>query len=181
MIKEKIKEYILYWDFLGSLAIASALFYSLPLTITNSFAKDLSGVGISILSIIFSVYFAALAIIISSSDDDFIRFLDEKGRYNKIIGSFKYSLSVLFCALLYSVFMYANAAILIERKIDTQQNYLFCIFVFAFFYGLFVSLSATLSSIKYALTRVKFINKKDEIAAQSRAEESKRQIEERKQ
>ncbi len=169
-MKDKIFRYIISWDFLISSAIAVTLYFLFLPDISNTFVKDLSGVGISVLSIVFSVYFAALAIIISSSDDDFIRFLEVKGRYQQITSTFRYSLAVLFLALLYSVFTYANAAILIERKIQSQQNYLFCIFTFAFFYGLLVALSATLDSIRYALTRVKFINKKDEIEARRKDE-----------
>ena len=173
-MRNKLFTYFISFDFILS-AIITAASYLLPAYLSNSLVKDFSGVAISILSIIFSVYFAAIAIIISSSDDDFIRFLDGKGRYNQIVNSFKYSLAVLFSALLYSVFLYANAAILIEKSLPVQSKYLFCCFVFIFFYSLFAAATSTLDSIQYVLMRVKFINKKDELEAKRKLEDDETQ------
>jgi hypothetical protein len=174
-MRNRFLTYLVSFDFILSVAITAASFL-LPAYLSNSLVKDFSGIAISTLSIIFSVYFAALAIIISSSDDDFIRFLSMKGRYNQIVNSFKYSLAVLFFALLYSVFLYANAAILIEKGFSSQSKYLFCCFVFIFFYGLFVAAASTLDSIQYVLMRVKFINKKDELKAKRKLEEDEANV-----
>ena len=154
-----IRYIIISLDFFGSIFIGVLAYQTIPDNVSNTFAKDLYGIGISVLSIIFSVYFAALSIIISSSNDDFVSFLDRDGKYKTLINAFRYSLTVLFVALMYSIAMYTYAALLIEKNITTQIKILLSSFSFAFFYGLFAALTATLDSIKYALTRTKFLEK----------------------
>jgi len=89
-----IKRVVFAWDFL--LAIVGAIFIAVvfPCALPIDFAKDIYNVGISVLSIVFSVFFAALAIIMASSDDDFVRFLEKDGDYTLLINTFQVSLSV---------------------------------------------------------------------------------------
>ena len=157
-----VSDFILCWDFLTSLFVASILYYLLPSTISNAFSRDVYGIGISVLSIVFSVYFAALAIIISSSDDDFVDFLEEQGSYTGIISTFRSSLFILFIALLFSLFIYALTSAWIASGVNPgqtgfQSKKYFVAFVFLFFYGLFCALNATLDSIKYALSRARYL------------------------
>lgn len=164
----RVKDTIFCWDFLASLAISIVLYHTIPNNVSNSFCQDIYGIGISVLSIIFSVYFAALAIIISSSDDDFVNYLEEDGVYTGIIWTFRYSLFILFTALLFSLLMYAlTSAWIASSNVLNQDNLqpsiYFSIFVFLFFYGLFCALNTTLDSIKYALSRVRYLNLQKDI------------------
>jgi hypothetical protein len=156
------RQIILSWDFLVSIAITVFFAIVLGNSISSGFAKDVYGVGISVLSIVFSVYFAALALIITSGDDDFVHFLEEEGDYTGIIDTFKFSLLVLFCALIYSILIYTftsyQAYQSALQQIEAYQPEIFLwVFVFSFSYGLFAALRATLDSITYALFRVRFL------------------------
>jgi hypothetical protein len=145
-ILQRIKDIIFCWDFLVSFAISIGLYFAIASDISNSFCQDIYGIGISVLSIVFSIYFAALAIIISSSDDDFVNYLEDQGAYTGIIWTFRYSLFVLFVALLFSLLMYAltsawiNSSNVLTQN-DVQPREYFSAFVFLFFYGLFCALN----------------------------------------
>lgn len=153
----KLKNIIVSRDFLGALCvalIASAIFFP---SVKNEFAKDLYSVDISVLSIVFSVYFAALAIIISSGDNEFIHYLEKNGYYGVIVNSFKFSLLALFVALIYSCFIYTLTAFWVSNNLaDQNTTYLF-LFVFLFLYGLFATAISSLDAIKYSEYRVKFL------------------------
>lgn len=135
-----------------------------PELISNAFCKDIFGIAISILSIIFSVYFAALVFVMSASDNDFIRFLEEKKRYTYIIGTFRISLVILFSALMISIIAYVATLAMIEMEYKYQQKWIIAIFTFSFLYGLFAALATTLDSIRFALSRVSFLKRITDIA-----------------
>ncbi|MGB5769357.1 MAG: hypothetical protein WBM32_05725 [Crocosphaera sp.] len=158
----RVKMIVLGWDFLVSLAISLISYFAINVSISNLFAKDIYGIGISVLSIVFSVYFAALAIIIASSDDGFVDFLEKQGVYQEIIWTFRYSLFILFIGLLFSLIIYALTSAWITFSDAARQNSLqpreyFAVFIFLFSYGLFCSLNSTLDSIKYALRRSRYL------------------------
>lgn len=153
----KLKDFFLAWDFLTAFPISVFISYLLPYWVVNDFAHDLFGIGISVLSIVFSVYFAALAIIISSSDDDFVRFLEEEGEYTAIITTFQFSLAALFVALIYSLVLYAFTASWISQKFESQPYWWLSIFSFLFLYGLFAALNSTFDSITYAKFRTRYL------------------------
>ena len=77
----RIRDVFFSWDFIFSTIIVGILIILLPTYISAQFAQDVYSMAITILSIIFSVFFAALAIIISTSEDDFVRFLEDDGIY----------------------------------------------------------------------------------------------------
>ncbi|MBW4694279.1 MAG: DUF4747 family protein [Lyngbya sp. HA4199-MV5] len=157
---ENIKYILLSWDFPLSIAIGALLYFLLPETVPNAFAKDVYGVAISILSIIFPLHFAALTIIMSSSDDSFVLFLEEKNRYTAIIFIFRFSLLSLFAALVFSIFAYVNTLVLTVEGFSDQRKYLFSIFASIFSYGLCATLTTTLDAITYGLMRSKFLRAK---------------------
>lgn len=76
-MKNKLKM-IVGFDLILSLVIVTALILCLPGDLSNSFSRDIYNVGISVLSIVFSIFIAALGIIMSSGSDDFIAFLEEE-------------------------------------------------------------------------------------------------------
>lgn len=154
----KIKSIFLSWDIILSIVISVLFYFNVPCLIDIVFAKDLYSIGISVLSIVFSVYFAALAIIISAGDNEFVKFLEEdENLYSELIFTFKFSLIILFIALIYSIILYIQTPFKISQDIKFQNRIFVVIFSFLFFYGLFASLNATLDSIKFAKYRTKFL------------------------
>ncbi|HEX8235983.1 MAG TPA: hypothetical protein VF600_08500 [Abditibacteriaceae bacterium] len=153
----KIKDIFLSADFIGAVAIAIALTGLLPTHLDNDFAKDFYSIGISVLSIVFSVFFAALAVIISASDNDFVMFLEEDGSYSNLIKVFRFTLGILFVALLYSVALYGLTAVWITSKGETQGKWWFITFCFLFLYSLFSAYNSTYDSINYAKFRAIYL------------------------
>ena len=158
----KTRDIFLAWDFLGALCVAGLVFVFFAPSVSNTFVKDLYGVGISVLSIVFSVYFAALAIIISSGDNDFVRYLQSRGYYRNIIDAFKLTLIILFLALIYSIVIYSLTSAWLNRNAGEQNVFWFIVFAFCFTYGLFATANSVLNAIKYAEFRVKFLMMKRE-------------------
>jgi len=155
----KLREIILSWDFIIAAFVTVAAFFLLDKNLANALCKELYNVGISVLSIVFSVYFAALAIIISSSDDEFVRFLEEVGDYSKLIATFRYTLALLFVSLMYSIALYSITSVWINDQILEQPNWFLLIFAFLFPYSLFGAVSVTVDAIQYAKYRSEFLAK----------------------
>jgi hypothetical protein len=119
---------------------------------------DLFGMGIGVLSITFSVLFASLAFIISSSDDSFVAFLEEDGGvFTEIVNTYTWTVGSLFIGLIYSIIVYSISAFKISIYDDQEINNLFIvIFGFLFFYGLIATLLSTTSAIKYTKRRIDY-------------------------
>jgi hypothetical protein len=153
------------WDFMvagSALAVAAV---TSPARIPNNLAKDLYGLGTSMLAILFSVFFAALAIIMSSSDDEFVGFLEEENGYTKIVATFRFTLLVLFVALMYSLFMYVYTSFRIDASAKYQCKWWLLVFGFLSLYGMFAALASSLDSISYARHRSRFISAKKRVSA----------------
>jgi len=161
--KERLKSVLIAPDFIVSLLVFVLTINLSPDKLSNEFAKDVYSIGITVLSIVFSVYFAALAIIISSSDNDFIDFLDQEGGYVSLIQNFRFSLGILFIALLYSIVIYVFTVIWFYNKHPDQSKWLFSLFSFVATYGLLSTVAATNDAINFALYRAKFLRKIREI------------------
>jgi hypothetical protein len=159
---KRAKDIVLSPDFLVSLGISVLVWIVADSIISNEFSRDIYSVGITVLSIVFSVYFAALAIIISSSDDEFVDFLEQEGDYTTLIKNFRFSLTVLLIALVYSIVLYTLTTIWFYNQILNQPGYLFILFVFIFIYGLLATFAATNDAIRYSLYRAKFLRYKRE-------------------
>lgn len=158
-----VKSILISPDIALSVLVGFIVYILSPDLISNPFCKDIFSVGISILSIVFSVYFAALAFIISASDNDFIKFMEEKKQYTSIIGIFRVTLIILFLALLISIIAYVATLIMIETNYKYQYKWIISFFTFSFFYGLLAAFATTLDSIRFALSRANFIRKIMEI------------------
>jgi hypothetical protein len=152
-----IKRVVFAWDFL--LAIVGAIFIAVvfPCALPIDFAKDIYNVGISVLSIVFSVFFAALAIIMASSDDDFVRFLEKDGDYTLLINTFQVSLSVLFVALIFSIVLYTYSAFRLANHVLFQRKWWLVAFGFLFLWGLFAAASSIHDAILYSKFRSRFL------------------------
>ncbi|WP_204745135.1 hypothetical protein [Flavobacterium silvisoli] len=126
-------------------------------------------IAISVLSIIFSLFFAALAIIMSSSDNDFVSFLDEDGTFTYLMWTFKAVLISLFISLVYSIVLYTGTSYYIETKdpqIWLQHKSLFISLVLLFTYCMIATGLSVKHTIKFSEYRSTFlrIKRKEEQA-----------------
>jgi hypothetical protein len=154
----KLREILTSWDVLAAAAISLATALRVPQWAPNVLVKDFYGTGIAVLSIVFSVFFAALAIIMSSSDDDFVAFLEEEKGYTRIVNTFRFTLILLFVALLSGLFLYVYSSIRLQVKVECQSKWWSVVFEFLFLYSLLAALSGALDSVSYSKYRSRFIS-----------------------
>lgn len=153
----KLRDVLWSLDLWCAIAAAIATFYLLPSAPRADFAKDLYGVGISVLSIVFAVYFAALAIIMASPDDDFITFMEEEGDYSRLIANLRFTQWALFIALIASLALYGWTANQVSTKTEVQSKAWLVSFVFLFSYSLFSAGAAIHDAIQYSKYRTRFL------------------------
>jgi hypothetical protein len=155
----KVKNIILSWDFVISVIIAIITWCLLPLWLKLPFAAGFYMVGITVLSIVFSLFFAALAIIMSSTDNDFILYLEEKKQFTTLMTSFRFTLYVLFLSLVYSIILYTCSDYVIKElgEKTVQHKVFFIIFLFLFSYSLLATGLSVKDSISFTHYRTKFL------------------------
>lgn len=156
----KIKNIICSWDICIAFLITITIYLVLPDKINDDLAKDFYKIGISVLSIVFSIYFAAFAIIISASDDKFVLFLEEEGHFTELLSHSKFTIILLFISLMFSLFCYGLTKLYNGDCVGHQSKYYLSIFIFLFIYSLFAALIAANDSISYAKYRTKFLKLK---------------------
>ena len=144
-------------DFWAACAASVLVRLLLPVYIKSEFAKDIYGVAIGILSILFSVFFAALAIIMASTDDQFVKFMEDAGDYSRLISTMLFTLRSLFVALVVSILLYVHSSFRISAGVEHQRRWLLDSFAFLFTYALFASLAATHDAIRYSQYRIRFL------------------------
>jgi|SRR5690606_7680788 len=153
-----VRKYIWSYDTIISIIISFVCMCFLPDYIGGELVKDLLGMGIGVLSIIFSIFFAALAFIISASDDEFVSFLEKKGLFTKLINTFRWTVGSLFFALFYSILLYVVTAFRLSLNSTFQiSEILMVIFCFMFFYSLLATIESTNDAIRYSKTRITFV------------------------
>ena len=173
ILKNFVQRFLLSWDFFAAFLVALLTNFYVHSNILNDFARDIYNVGITTLSIIFSAYFAALAIIVSLGDSEFIDFFDEDGDYTRLIKSFRLALLSLLVALLIAIALYAFSSFLFYGKYSEQPKVLLTLFSFFSIYGIIATFIAANDAINYALCRVKFLRFKRGEIEKKRLEESK--------
>lgn len=156
--KIKIKLILRGLDLWLAVVVAIALFVCVPNhSVLNVVAKDLYGIGMSILSVIFSVFIAALAIIMSSGSDDFIDFLEAEGHFTLIVWGLKFTLGLLFVALIISIVFYSLTSFWIGLKYEEQSVFWLSVYSFFAMWSLLATFQSAISSILYSQYRIKFI------------------------
>jgi hypothetical protein len=145
------------WDLLGALGVALLVVFLFRGPISAAFAKEVYEMGGSVLAIVFSVFVAALAIITSSSDDEFIRFLEEENLFTELLWGFKITLWLLFVALVYAVVLFLWTASYQPSASASQPPLLLGSFLFLFTWALLATISTTNASVNYAQLRVRFL------------------------
>jgi len=153
------KKYILSFDTLIAFIASGVSFYAMPDYVSFDLSISIFEMGIGVLSITFSIFFAALAFIISSSDDDFVSFLQELKVYDKIINTFTITVVSLFVALVYSILAFIFTSFYKYKDASLSLNEWFlAIFCFLFFYSLIATALSTNDALKYSERRLRFIN-----------------------
>jgi len=99
------------WDIVLAVAVLLCALVLIPHRVSGSVAIEVYQLCVNVLAIVFSVYFAALAIVIASPDDDFVRFLEEKGDFTRIVWSLQFCLKLLFAALATSLILFVRMVV----------------------------------------------------------------------
>ncbi len=156
----KIYSIFLSWDFgvASVLAIVTALLC--PTTVSMTMARDFYSVGVSVLSVVFSVFFAALAIIMSAGDNEFVAFLHQDGSYSEIVWSFRFTISALFVSLAIALTEYAYVGFRLSHGAEWHSKWFLVVFVACFPYSLIAVALSVHDAIKYSDARVRFLNSK---------------------
>lgn len=161
----KISNIILSWDFVISIVLTLVTALILPSYLELEFCKSFYSTGITVLSIIFSIFFAALAIIMASSDNDFIEFLEENGDFTILLDTFKITLIMLFISLIYSIVLYVitdyNLTTLRYENVKQHKTY-FMIFEFLFCYSLLSTGLSVKDTIIFSNFRARYLSKKNQ-------------------
>lgn len=157
-----LKSFVLSWDTAVALLTALVLASMIPERVNNSLAKDIYGVGITTLSIVFSMFFAALAMIMSSGDNDFVYFMEHPdGGYTELLSLFRFTLCSLFVALTLSIVFYGVTSWLITshgvEKQSFQNKWFLVGFSSVSVYALVATLLSSVDAIRYAELRVKYL------------------------
>ncbi len=99
----------------------------------------------------------------TSSDNEFIKFLEKTNHYSKLIGTFKFTLFSLFVALLYSIIAFAitnyiTLKCLNKNNCETYQSKIwFIIFAVISTYSLIATFLSVKDTFSFAIRRVKFL------------------------
>lgn len=157
-MKTALKSMLISWDFAVATLVTLGLYFGLPTLISANILKPIYEVSISVLAVMFSVFFAALAVLITAGDNEFVRFLEEEGLYRRIIFTFRVTLILLFVALLFSIVSFVT----ILPYVDKQTQFLYSkvqvlIFSFISLYALLASVGSTMDAIKYAEFRATYL------------------------
>lgn len=156
----RIKAIIKSWDFVIALLSTVASYFLLPDYLNMKFALAFYNAAMTVLSIIFSLFFTAMAILMSSSDNDFIEFLEEKNTFTELLWSFKFTLFILFISLLLSIILYSGTSYWIENnfKVDCfQKSLLLLSLEFCFLYGMLATWFCIIDTVRFSKYRALFL------------------------
>ena len=158
----RLRALIKSWDFILALLSTAATYYLLPEFINMKFALSFFNVAMTVLSIIFSLFFTAMAIIMSSSDNDFIEFLEQNNTFTELLWSFKVTLIILFSSLVLSIILYSGTSYWLETNYEyvwLQNSKLLLSLEFFFFFGMIASWLCIMDTVKFSKYRSRFLKK----------------------
>jgi hypothetical protein len=173
-MKKKIIDIIAGWDFIISILVFVLIYIFVPEYMEMKFTLSFYNIGISVLSIVFSVFFAALAIIVSASDNEFIDFMEENGHFTHLIWTFRFTLFLLFLSLVYSIILYMCTNYYIETYTEKwyQHSIFFSIFSMLFTYSMVATVMGVNNSIKFTGFRLQYLKaKKEKIKDKNKTED----------
>jgi hypothetical protein len=150
---------LLCWDWPIALLLTVALGFLVPSNLSYYLANRIFEAAMAVLAIMFSVFFAALAVLITAGDNEFLKFLQEYHYYRPILWPFKVTLLLLFLALVASVSLFTATLSLANPDNDTVfPRVWLMLFGFLSFYALFAAIQATTGAVRYAEFRAKFLD-----------------------
>jgi hypothetical protein len=158
----KYRSVIVAWDFGAAILCSAVAAVLLPKWVPSAFAQDIFRISVSVSSVLFSIFFAALALIISSSNDEFIAWIEEatdpgeESDYQIIVAAFRFSLFMLFSALIVGLCLFGYTSFRIANTVDFQHKAFVSVFAFLFSYGLFCAISSLMQAIKFSSLRSQF-------------------------
>lgn len=145
------------WDLWAALGVTAGVAIFSPEHMKAQLVKDVAGVTTSVLAVIFAVYFAAVAIIMSSGDDEFVRYLARKGRFEKVLFAFKVTLTVLFVGLISSFGIYVLSAVVASQDANGVVSKWWLVGATSVVaWGVFAALETALTALKHSQLRVLF-------------------------
>ncbi|GAB3890067.1 hypothetical protein [Spirosoma agri] len=165
----RIESYILSYDtILGLIALILGVLF-VPDKIENSVCVAIYGTAIAVLSIIFSIFFASLAVILAFPDNEFIVFIEKGNKlFSRMLAYFKATLFILFISLIFNIVIYIHASL---NGSNTEHNRpIFLTFLFVFTYSLIATITAVIVTLKLTQSRSDYLAKKIELEAQRELE-----------
>lgn len=162
----KLKDLLIsiFWsvDMISAIVVVGLLSALLPPHLEVSFSQSFYNIGITVLSIVFSLFFASLAIIMASPDNDFIAFMEEEKHYSALMDTFKITLIVLFGSLVYSIILYVYCDFLLKhcRVCDPSvkmHTAWFIAFAGFFIYSLIAVGLSVMDTIFFSMKRIHFL------------------------
>lgn len=163
---DKIKSFFISYDFGISFVLGIALYIFMPEYIQMTFTADYYGVVITAISIIFSLVFASCSILLSSSDNDFINFLNEENDFDNLLWTFRITLISLFICLLYSLVLFVGTSYYLkhsaENEIWLQHKSLFITLTSITVYSLIATYLSVEDTLIFSKFRSRFLKKQED-------------------
>lgn len=153
----KVKDFLVSWDFFIALIIGVICWCTFPEVVGGSILKDMYFTVITVLAIIFPIFFAALAIMMSFSDNDFVDFLEEDCIFSQLLSQFSFSIGVQFFTLILALLLYGHVLFNASNPLFGHLKIQVVVFVSLFLYTLIAVYLSTLDAIHYLKQRIKFI------------------------
>lgn len=152
----------LFWssDFWVGFGAAALYIIAAPDQVTLIAAKDILSICVSVLAIVFSVFFAAVAIVMTAGDNEFVLFLEKKGMYTHIIWTFQATLVLLLVALIASISFYIALLLTPNPELDSTlsvSKWLLAPLLFMAAWAIFAAYNSSHDAIRYATYRAQFV------------------------
>lgn len=162
----KFKSFFWSYDFSISLAIGIILYIVLPEFLSMKFMLTYYEIIITTISIIFSLMFASCSILMSSSDNDFINFLNEKNDFDNLLWTFRITLFALFISLIYALVIFVATNYIVEMakegEVWVQHKIFFTTLSSITIYGLIATFLSVEDTLKFSKFRSRFLKDKKE-------------------
>jgi hypothetical protein len=166
-----MKKIVLSWDTIISLVVTAVAWKFIPEDVTNKLALSIYGTAITVLAIIFSIFFASLAVILAFPDNEFIVFIEAPGKlFSRLLVFFRTTLAALFVSLVYTIGVYVSLSFC-DPESETLQG-LFIAFIFLFTYSLFATAIAVDVTLKLTSRRAGYLVNKYELRNEEGGEET---------
>lgn len=152
----RLRKLILSYDTVIALVIVIISNFIIPCELKNQFCYKIYEVAITVLSIIFSIFFASLTVIMAFPDNKFIALIEKDNKlFTALLNYFKDTLYALFISLVITIIIYITTSYYGEN-ISGNRN-LFIAFLGVFTYSLIATITAVNATLKITSSRATFI------------------------